>query len=61
MALMPISPDACPDCGATRIEWTVHEPALFFHGGYGATRRTVGAVCGECGWSLTREISEVAP
>jgi hypothetical protein len=61
MALLPIDPDACPQCGSGALKWTVHQPALLRHGGYGGTRRTVEVVCGECGWSLTREVSEVAP
>lgn len=61
MTLMHLSPDACAACGAEAIEWVTHEPALFLHGGYGATRRTIVAACGECGWSLIREVGEVAP
>lgn len=39
---------------------TVHQPALFHHAGYGATRRTVVVSCA-CGWEVTVDVSETRP
>lgn len=52
----------CPQCGSDQVvERGSHQPALFFHGGYGATRRTVLRLCLACDWWITSEISEVKP
>lgn len=50
MTLMVIQ--GCPDCGASLEVHVADEVALFHHGGYGETRRTVRRWC-PCGWSLT--------
>ena len=57
---MALDPEVCPDCGGPVRIADFDQPAMFFHGGYGATERTVYAFC-PCGWSLTREVSEVRP
>lgn len=59
-ALATTDPKVCPDCGEPLDTHTVDQPALFIHGGYGATERTVLASC-RCGWFLQREQSEVRP
>lgn len=53
----------CPACGAPLIQSTVDQPALFVHGGYGATRRTTWAICvsADCRWSHERVIEEIRP
>ena len=55
--------DACPQCGAPVEHHTSEQDALFFHGGYGATLRTVMSTCTnpDCDWILQREKSEVRP
>lgn len=53
---------ACPDCAAPTVSHTVHEPALFRHGGYGATRTSTIDRCARfCGWSLVRAVIETNP
>lgn len=53
----------CPDCGGRLATQTVAQPALFIHGGYGATRTTTWRVCinGRCRWSHERVIEETRP
>lgn len=54
----------CPECGPVvgpLAEYETEQDALFIHGGYGATSRTVQVVCNTCGWSMVREVSEVRP
>lgn len=53
--------DVCPDCGTDLEHHTAEQAALFIHGGYGATARTVISRCPACGWSLQREKSEIRP
>ena len=61
MTALATTPDGvCPDCGRALAQYEASQPALFFHGGYGATERTTVAHC-ECGYLLTRERSEVRP
>jgi hypothetical protein len=59
-ALATIPRNTCPDCGQPLDTYQADQPALFTHAGYGATERTTVAHC-TCGWSLTRERSEVRP
>lgn len=61
MIVDAVARDLCPDCDTTLDDVTVEQPALFVHGGYGATTRTVLTRCPGCGWSLQRERSEVRP
>lgn len=60
MALVALSPELCPDCGNELMPYQVDQPALFKHGGYGATDRTVLVICA-CGYGRQRERSEVTP
>lgn len=60
--LVPIDPLRCPACGSSVVECdVVHEPALFLHGGYGATRSTTTRRCHPCGWSLVVDVTETNP
>lgn len=59
--LVAVDLTACPDCGTPTEQRAQHEGALFFHGGYGATRRTVEVWCPGCPWFLTTDISEERP
>lgn len=59
-ALEALHPEHCPDCGEELVMVEVDQPALFFHGGYGATERTIVATC-PCGYALQRERSEITP
>lgn len=59
-ALATTPADRCPDCGQPLDTYQADQPALFRHGGYGASERTVVSHC-SCGWFLTRERSEVKP
>lgn len=43
--LIPLRRDACLGCGGPVEAESVGQPALFRHGGYGATRMTTFAVC----------------
>lgn len=58
---VPLDQTVCPNDGTTLTPDGMDEPALFKHGGYGATRRTVILTCRQCGWGITREISEISP
>jgi len=51
----------CPECGGPLVSVTAHQPALFRHGGYGATRRTTWTACPHCRWSLEAAVDEVRP
>lgn len=61
MMLESVASESCPNCGGTLEQYAVDQDALFVHGGYGATSRTVVAHCPGCGWYLQRELSEVRP
>lgn len=37
------------------------QPALFFHGGYGAAERTTIRVCVACGWAGTAHVETLNP
>ena len=60
-ALVPLSTDSCPSCGAPTASAVIHEPALLRAGGYGATRRTTQILCPDCPWHLESEVTEVTP
>jgi len=60
-ALVPIDRSACPMCGGALHEVTMDQPALFRHGGYGATTETHSVFCLPCGWGLTVSTTEVRP
>lgn len=60
-ALVPIQRDCCPSCFGTLREVRMTEAALFFHGGYGASRETTSVSCEGCTWTLVVEVSEVRP
>jgi len=58
--LVAVDLETCPECQAALLDTlVVHEPTLLRGGGYGATRRVVRLVCTVCGFSHTREVSEV--
>lgn len=61
MTLVPLSHSGCPDCDGIVVTQVIMEPALFIHGGYGATRKTTVSICFGCGYSHVGEISEVSP
>lgn len=61
MTLVHVDLTGCPDCTAPLAPATVAEPALFRHGGYGATRSTETLTCGGCGWSLVVVVEETRP
>lgn len=61
MSLVPLVAGHCPNCGIPVDAETVDQPALFLHGGYGGTRRTVTRFCVGCGWELRTETSERSP
>lgn len=61
-ALATTNAGRCPACGELLEEdGQFDQPALFFHGGYGATERTRYRSCAVCGWSLTSEVGAVRP
>lgn len=60
MTLIPILAGLCPTCGAELAEFVVDQPALFVHGGHGATERSRVQFCA-CGWQVRCEVSEVRP
>lgn len=62
-ALVPVDTSVCPDCGSDLNVTTSHAPALFRHGGYGATGRTTVVHCSntECRWWMETEHTEVRP
>ena len=53
----------CPECGAGTVPMVAHQPALFRHGGYGATAYTVTLHClgVRCSWAMETERTEVSP
>lgn len=60
---LAIREPGCPECGTPLIAASVEQPALFCHGGYGATRKTTWAICPntECRWSVEHVIEEIRP
>lgn len=60
-ALVPVDRTNCPTCKASIDIEHVGQPALFLHGGYGATQRTSRVHCSECGWSLVVAVDETSP
>ena len=60
---LAIREPGCPECGTPLIAASIAQPALFIHGGYGATRKITWAVCpnGECRWTLEHTIEEIKP
>lgn len=60
-ALVPWTPGKCPQCAGEGLETlTLGEPALFRHGGYGATRETVLELHA-CGYRREVRTTEVNP
>lgn len=45
--LVPVERDTCFVCGGPIRHESIGQPALFRHGGYGATRMTTFAICTE--------------
>lgn len=63
-ALPVLAPPVCPAAGCGAPLATLRpavQPALFFHGGYGAAERVVNVLCGACGWSRTCTVESVNP
>jgi len=60
MSLVPVDLAVCPDCGAPTFEFGVSQPALFFHGGYGATEHVVQRRC-VCGWRTVVSVWSLNP
>lgn len=59
-ALVAVDPTRGPDCAASVDVEVVDEPALFLHGGYGATRSSTHRYC-RCGWWLLTSVDERRP
>ena len=59
-ALVLLPSDACPSCGGTLQTMSVGQPALFRHGGYGATLASTVRWC-HCGWRLEAVRQETRP
>lgn len=59
--LIPILAGLCPTCLTPLDQFTADQPALFVHGGHGATERTRVQYCSACGWQVRSEVSEVRP
>ncbi len=65
-ALVVVDRSVCPLCGASTVSASMWEPALFYFGGFGATRRSTSVHCSRlfdrhCAWTLITEITEVSP
>jgi len=60
-ALVVLPTGECPVDGSPLVAHEQTEMALLRHGGYGADRRTIAETCEQCGWSITREVSEANP
>lgn len=60
MTLVALDPDLCPACGEAVVPLTWSQPALFFHGGYGATETVNVRLCG-CGWHLVAAVTSDNP
>lgn len=60
---LAIREPGCPECATPLIAASVTQPALFRHGGYGASKRTTWAICPntECRWSVEHTVEEVRP
>lgn len=54
-ALVPLSNAGCPDCGSLTTRVVEDQRALFLHGGYGGTTRTVTVWCTGCRWGRVAE------
>lgn len=62
MELIHVPLDRCPSCGEDAIErHIVDAPALFRHGGYGATVRSIELRCPLCLWDLVHTVREIRP
>ncbi len=55
------APATCPDCARRLKAITFAQPALFFHGGHGATTTTTIIVCGRCGYTRHRSTETTNP
>ena len=61
MTLVPITPSTCTDCLTALYEVATAQPALFRHGGHGATITTVVSWCPTCGYEGASSRSETRP
>lgn len=61
-AELAIRPATCPSCSSTDLRlFTVDQPALLRHGGYGETKRTLISACSTCGHAGIYAVLSVAP
>lgn len=61
MTLVHVNLTNCPDCGTPLAPIRVEQPALFRHGGYGATSASERTRCPACGWAITLTVTETRP
>ena len=59
--IVPLARDQCPSCSGALSDLTWDEPAMFLHGGYGATQRTTIRRCVGCSWSKRPDVSTLRP
>jgi hypothetical protein len=59
--LVPLGRDECPSCCSALDHHIWNEPALFIHGGYGATTTHRVRRCRNCRWSLPADQATVNP
>lgn len=62
-ALVPLPRQVCLRCGGPLRRERISQPALFRHGGYGATREQTFVLCQdqECRWVRLAVTVEVSP
>ena len=56
-----VRPDGCHQCGGPLTTQAAGQPALFRHGGYGATVTTMRRWCPTCGWDAGDHRTETRP
>lgn len=61
VALVVLARPICPNCYEPLAVEHVHEPAMFRHGGYGATRLSVTRWCPGCGWWVLSAVGAARP
>jgi hypothetical protein len=61
VALVPVDPTTCPDCGGQLRTIEAAQAALVRHGGYGATLRQTIRYCLGCLYSIHIETTEIRP
>lgn len=61
LELVPVARERCMLCGGATMRQTIAQPALFYHGGYGATRVTTFVLCLGCPGVRLSSVDEVNP